>query len=477
MLGEKTPGAILMRSLSIILLFIFIPPAFADDFSWPRASGGGISAGTSGQDEYYTEGGYPGQVHNPDANERKRLVVQWGKVSMGYIDVRGSFDHDDGKRWIWKDDNSLAPDRRLAIRGRLLIESADGKDRRPIDWMQGVRVIVSRLPDKKYDWSRRQEMHEAEWGDFVIQEKGEFLAYVSPGEVRRTVGKETRFQVALSLGEKQGAQITWRNTTAVLPQSVTMLTIPGPPPINQTMRIINGAPSYSQNDFNPAKLVRAVNHLTPMGKEKAIPELRAFLKIARDSTNETVRCDEDIDTSDRTCVFLIVRLLFEPAEPGGELPDIATVPFVPVVDEKNKDKKLWPLYPVYLQDDVPFFLVYGGALGGMPDQPDRHVDWAEKHGKIRGTLLRPIDNPMLAAARLAALPQTQRLYKGSNEYYKQIPYRQAWEIIEDADPKLPKPRPIRPANSWEEPRWDDRAKAAAKIDIHWSKAEQRYVVK
>jgi hypothetical protein len=321
-------------------------------------------------------------------------------------------------------------------------------------------------------------MHEAAWGDFAIQEKGEFLAYVSPGEVRRSVGKDMRFQVALSLGDKQGATITWKNTVPVLPQSVAILTIPGPPPVSRTMQIINGAPSYSQNDFNPAKLVRAVNHLMPMGKDKAIRELRAFLKIARDSTNETVRCDEDIDTSDGTCVFLIVRLLFEPAEPNRELPHIATIPFTPIVDSKDKNK--WPLYPLYLQDDVPFFLVYGGASSGMPDLPDRHVDWAEKHGKIRRKLLRPLDNPMLAAARLAALPQTERLYKRPRNYYnysKNIPYRQAWNAIEDADPKLPKPRPPRPANTGEDPDWDARVKAAVKIDIHWSEAEQRYLVK
>ena len=212
-----------------------------------------------------------------------------------------------------------------------------------------------------------------------------------------------------------------------------------------------------------------------MGKEKAIRELRAFLKIARDTVNETVRCDEDIDTSDKTCVFLIVRLLFEPAKPNEKLPDIATVPFTPIPGDK--DKKCWPLYPVHLQDDVPFFLVYGGAMGGLPDQPERHVDWAEKCGRIRGKLLRPIDNPMLAAVRLAALPQTKRLYKGSPKYYKDIPYRQAWTAIEDADPKLPKPRPIRPANTRDRPGWDSCAKAAAKMDIHWSEKEQRYIVK
>ena len=47
----------------------------------------------------------------------------------------------------------------------------------------------------------------------------------------------------------------------------------------------------------------------------------------------------------------------------------------------------------------------------MPDQPERHVDWAEKHGQIRSKPLRPLDNPMIAAGRLVALPQTKRLYK------------------------------------------------------------------
>jgi hypothetical protein len=466
-----------MRWCSAILsLVLLVSSSAAQDFSWPiRRGHGSDSCGTSGQDEYHSETRFPEKGHNPDANEQNRLVVEWGKVSMGYIDDEGSLTKPIPDRWIWKGDKSLRPHRMLSLRGRLLVESPDSKHRRPIDWVQGIRVIVSRLPDKKYDWSRRQEMHEALWGDFVIWERGEFLATVSPGEVCRAVGEDSRFQVALSLGEKKGASITWKNTVPVLPQSVAMLTIPGPPVIGKTMQIINGAPSYDPNNFNPAKLVRAVNHLMPMGKEKAIRELREFLKIARDTVNETIRRDENIDTSDKTCVFLIVRLLFECAEPMGELPDIGTIPFTPIPEDK--DKKYWPLYPVQLQDDIPFFLVYGGGFSGQPDQPERHVDWAEKYGRIRRKPLHPINNPMSAAAHLAALPQTKRLYHDSPDYYKNTPYRQAWNIIEDADPKLPKPRPIPPANTWDDPDWDANVKAAARLNIHWSEAEQRYIMK
>ncbi|MFC1758911.1 hypothetical protein ACFL2H_09100 [Planctomycetota bacterium] len=462
-----------MRCCSAILFFVLlISSSAAQDFSWPIKMGGSGS-GTSGQDEFTYQRGFRQEGGNPNANQQKRLVVEWGRVSMGYVDADDSLANSDAGRWTWKDDESLRRDRMLSLRGKLLIESPDGKDRRPIDWVQGVRVIVSRLPDRKYDWSHRQEMHEAVWGDFTICERGEFLAAVSPGEVCRTVGKSERFQVALSLGEKKGTRVTWKNTVPVLPRSVTMLDIPGPPSIGKTMQIVNGAPSYDPNNFNPAKLVRAVNHLMPMGKKKAIHELREFLKIARDSSNETIRRDENIDTSDRTCVFLIVRLLFESADPTDKPPAILTVPFTPIPDDE--DKILWPLYPVHIQDDIPFFLVYGGGLGGAPDQPERHIDWTEKQGRLRNKRLRPIDNPVLAATRLAALSQTERLYEGEPDYYKATPYRQAWNIIEDADPKLPKPIP--PANTWDEPDWDARVKAAAKRDIHWSQGEQRYIVK
>jgi hypothetical protein len=331
------------------------------------------------------------------------------------------------------------------------------------------------LPDTKHDWSSRQERHDAVWDQAVIRKNGNFLVTVSPGMLHRSVQKETRFQVALSLGQKNGKEITWRNTFAVLPQSVTMLTIPGPPRINETMQIINGAPSYDQHGFNPAKLVRAVNHLMPMGKVKAIYELREFLKIARDShfARET-RIDEDIDTSDKTCVFLIVRLLFEPLDPARELPPILTVPFAPEPDEG--DKIFWPLHPVFLQDDVPFFLVYGGGMGGQTQEPDVHLNWAEQYGKIRTKPLRPINNPMIAAERLASLEQTKRLYDDPRSPdFKAMFYEQAWNIIVDVDPELSKHLPVLRADACDDPDWNERVKAVSNLKMHWSEATQRYL--
>ena len=121
---------------------------------------------------------------------------------MGYVDEPDDSSKGD-EDWTtrWKDDNSLRRlNRELCIGGRLLIESADRKHRRPIDWVQYVRVIVSRLPEKKHDWSRRQKAGDAVWDDFVISsDGGSSWCVFRPARSVERVGKDARFQVALSL--------------------------------------------------------------------------------------------------------------------------------------------------------------------------------------------------------------------------------------------------------------------------------------
>ena len=57
---------------------------------------------------------------------------------MGYVEQVNI--KNDPRHWeTWKDDNSLRWDRALSIRGRLLIESIDGKHRQP---MTGYRAFT-----------------------------------------------------------------------------------------------------------------------------------------------------------------------------------------------------------------------------------------------------------------------------------------------------------------------------------------------
>ncbi len=168
-------------------------------------------------------------------------------------------------------------------------------------------------------------------------------------------------------------------------------------------------------------LVRAVNHLHSLGKTKAIAELREFVNIA--GQGWTKRDPADIETSDYQCVFLIVRLLFEPQNPSESRPWMAIGAMSPT--PRGEDQSLWPMFPLAVQDDLPFILINGVFLGGLPEHPYVHVDWAEKNGRLRAKPLRPADDPIAAVERLASLPQTRRLFKDDSHYA--LLRRQAWE--------------------------------------------------
>ena len=116
-------------------------------------------------------------------------------------------------------------------------------------------------------------------------------------------------------------------------------------------------------------------------------------------------------------------------------------------------------------------------MGGRPTHPDQLIDWAEEHGKIRSKPLRPLDNPMIAAERLASLEQTKRLYSGVNRYpFKAMFYEQSWNAIVNADLEIPKHQVIPTANRIDAPDWDERMRSALNFKIHWSEAEQKYIM-
>ena len=415
------------------------------------AQGDASSYSIHGSNRTHTESSesFDKAPHNPSPQEQRRLRVQWGKASVA-------------------NPRPLHSHRVLTVRGQLLIASEDGKVVRPVDWLQGVRIVVARIPKAQPDWSKRYDEKDSACADCVIEKGGEFRADLEPYELRRPVGGVELFQVALSLGTHSGRQITWRNSVPVLPQSVAMIEVAGPRPISPILQAINGAPSVDGEKFNPVMLVRAVNRLHALGKEKAIKEMREYLKIAGDWYSAE-RNPADIDTSDHQCLFLIIRLLFRPADPTEKRPHMwigQLVPSPPIGD------LAWPLFPLEVQDDVPFLVTSGADLIGRPEHPKSHVDWAEKYGQLRTRPLHPGDNPLLSVDELLARPKAKHLL--GNWRYTDMVRRQAWRAIAHlVDPKdLPK-QSERCATI----PWTEYKAIAAKLKISWSEQEQNYVVK
>jgi hypothetical protein len=385
------------------------------------------------ESHWVTDDAFPRTSHNPGPDEKSRLRVRWGKVTE-----KGS-------------------KQSLVIRGMLLIKSSDGQTERGVNWAQGVRVVIARTPSTKPSWNPRYDPETVALADTVTRDNGTFEVLIATYKIRRIPGKTVPFQVAISLGTKSKKTITWTTDDPVLAKTVGTVRVQGPKPLGRTMRLINATLTVQPFEgCNPVSLVRAVNHLRSLGKAKAIARLREYLDIAGMSPLE--RWDPaNIDTSNRECVFLIVRLLFEPANSREKLPDIQigglSSPAPRAMQLPDN-----PLFPLVLRDDVPFLLPVGINHLGPPPDPADHVDWAEKHGKLRAKPLRPPDNPLTAADGLHAFQDTQELRQ------------QAWRMIEHL------------AGPWKETAgsahtvWKKHKQKAAMLKIRWAEKKQEYVV-
>jgi hypothetical protein len=320
------------------------------------------------------------------------------------------------------------------------------------------------------------------WFDCVPGRDGTFEARFYVRDLRRTIGKPALFQVGISLGVKSGKTITWRNTAPVLQRTIDTVQVPGPPHLPRTLQLINAAPGLSTDTYDPVALVRAVNHLHSLGKEKVLAALREFNGIAEGNPWAVPGAERDpanIDTSDVTCICLIVRLLFEPAWQAGAPPLVASTGFPP---PPAQDEKLWPLYPLALQDDLPFLLFPGVACVPAIPPIGELLRWAECNGKLRTRPLRPADNPLVAVDRLCALPQIARLFGGEprlkpglTRWYLGLD-QQAWRVIQHVVGPWPSSERERCRKDYvTEADWERHKRIAEAFKIRWDEKRQVYV--
>lgn len=112
-------------------------------------------------------------------------------------------------------------------------------------------------------------------------------------------------------------------------------------------------------EFKADPYLRAAALLQKSGKEKAFISLADLAKA------------EDKDDSECGRAILLCRMLFK-AKPNGEFrrPAIG----VPVLFGSTKTHD-WPLEPIELVDGVPFVVVSGYRLGGLPELSSHYVDY------------------------------------------------------------------------------------------------------
>lgn len=261
-------------------------------------------------------------------------------------------------------------------------------------------MIIARRADTKPDWSEGYESEEVYADCHLINsdpdvrdltrpsvpkaQEGGLVAFIPCSEIRRRPGRKNSFQIALALGHQKDDSAWWSNHDRALKQTVARIEIEGPPQLSPSMQLLSGLPNPLGWRFEPAPLIRAINHFRKLGKEESIIILREFLEKAPDPGYGGFRepDPESLDMANQWCLSILLPFVFQSSNP--------------------KPRPFRSEY-VAVYQGIPFHTALIAGTSGRPPNVKPLVDWAENEGTIESEQLDPTNRPLDAADKLYAL--------------------------------------------------------------------------
>ena len=146
--------------------------------------------------------------------------------------------------------------------------------------------------------------------------------------------------------------------------------------LRQLLRLIDQGPHLYGDSYDPLRVIRIVNALQPLGKEKALAAIDEYLHVS-----------SHFHDRGREGVSLVLRVLFDVPADSGHFPELRAGGPVPACEPK--DPKQVPRFPILLEKDVPLLLISSYNIGGEPPQPEQDIKWFREKGTIRQRPLAP----------------------------------------------------------------------------------------
>jgi len=245
--------------------------------------------------------------------------------------------------------------------------------------------------------------------------------------------------------------------------------------LRSLLRIIDTAPSYNNGSldridgesYDPLKLIRVINALQPLGKEKALAAISEYLRVC--SRYDDEGCDG---------LFLILRALFEvPADPGYMPRMLVGAPWPP----EPSDRRLIPRFPIWLQDDIPILMVSGYRLAGQAEPVERHVEYFRQHGRIRAKPLVPTDRPIAVPEKLMRSGQwifSKDFASGESNSGKSMVMTQILKVLRTVYRTNIRFHKFANREGTEaDGAWKKIASEITGLDIRWDSSKDRYTFK
>jgi hypothetical protein len=151
--------------------------------------------------------------------------------------------------------------------------------------------------------------------------------------------------------------------------------------------------------FDPLALIKVVNYLRQIGYTKSIKALNLYCDLIA-TIEERQLLNLPAVLMHVPCeshkVFAVARLLFVRKDREIFLPELrlGNPDIMVQPDVMLQATSLFPWFPLHIHQGIPFCLINGYELYGVPQPPETYLDWCSQECKLIEEPLRPNDRPL-----------------------------------------------------------------------------------
>jgi hypothetical protein len=414
----------------------------------------------------------------PDGDDKVRASSDGGSwhwtpqewtYSAKYTDIKDYADRPDEQTLKelsveWQEPELDALGNICTVRGQIRMRDNGRKRTQAITWFQGLTVYLATTSGAQPDWSTGMNQADTLHETAVTSPCGKFHVCFDLRKTKhdRTHMQSFQFGVAQArhiVQSKTRHNVVWTSRSPAIPSTVQVLCIPVARELSSELQLVNRASGWPFSNPNGVDLIRAVNALQPLGKERALATLEKYVELTQGSGQFF---DQDI-------VFWIISVLFEPIRLDCRIPSPGIAVFL--VDRRSVEAMKWPLNPMAVYGDVPFMVGRRIELGGQPEAPSAHIRWARLHGVIREDPLVPTGNPLAAAEAILGSRRFKVLDNFSRSQATSSIRLQALAMVEGLL------EPIDAHAADRDDQWKARLRMATERGIHWDAKRDQFVAR
>ena len=282
----------------------------------------------------------------------------------------------------------------ILLSGTILQKTEEGL--KAITWRHPISVAVHK-PEVVWDKdaaNTAQFSKDVFYSDqLTTSDKGRFEAVVElESSVRLTTKLPNLAAVSsgtLYVGDVRTRTVAWSSSDSLIADSFHNFELQLEQLDEAYLRLLQAC----ENADKVLPILRAVNALQKLGKEKAIETLLEY---------QSLQGKEQFSFQQRSYLFVVANLLFEPIELGSAMPDAHI--FRPSANAQ--EARDWPLGYSLVVRDLPFFYPqYSGyGFSGRSMELAEHLDLVRKTCVLRCKPLAPSMDPILVIHQLEGMP-------------------------------------------------------------------------